>query len=335
MNDLSRPRSVALWLFVIVFMVVGQATIGAVTRLTESGLSIVRWEPVTGALPPMNEADWQDQFAAYKTSPQYEHVNRGMSLGEFKTIFWWEWIHRLWARLIGAVFAVPFILFWVKGWIPAWAKPRLAALFVLGGMQGVIGWWMVASGLIDNPAVSHYRLAAHLVLAVLIAALAMRWAVRLRGHDLVLPRSLLAHGWATIGMLFVTITYGAFVAGLDAGLIYNEFPAMGNGLFPAEGWALTPLWHNVFENHATVQFVHRWLGVLTGIMALAFAGRGLKTRRHPALFCVLITALVQPALGVATLLHQVPLGLATLHQLGALSLCLSLMWATAGPKDPR
>lgn len=323
-----RPHLIACWLFFIVFMVVGQCTIGAVTRLTESGLSIVRWEPVEGALPPLSEADWQEEFDHYKTSPQYEKINRGMSLAEFKNIFWWEWIHRFWARLIGVAFAVPLLVFWIKGWIPQDYKLRLLGLFALGGGQGVMGWLMVASGLIDNPAVSHYRLAAHLLLALLIAVIALRWAVRLKQYGTDIPKGLRAHGVATTVFLWCAILYGAFVAGLDAGMIYNEFPRMGYGFVPGEFWAMQPWWTNLFENHATVQFIHRCLGLLTGVMALAYGMRGLKIQPHnKAFWAVAIMAIVQPALGIITLLLQVPVTWGALHQLGAIALLLSLTWA--------
>lgn len=325
---MPRPRIIAYWLLLVVFMVVGQCTIGAVTRLTESGLSIVEWKPVTGAIPPLNDADWQDAFAQYQTSPQYEKVNAGMTLSDFKNIFWWEWIHRLWARAIGVVFALPLAFFWIKGWIPQGYKPKLIGLFALGGAQGLMGWLMVASGLVDNPAVSHYRLAAHLALALVIAAIALWWALSLLNIGRDLPKGLRKHGWATVGMLSVAIVWGAFVAGLDAGMIYNEFPLMGGHLFPSEGLAQSPVWLNFFENHAAVQFVHRYLGLLTGVMAIAFAFRGLKIQPDNKAFrAVAFMGFVQPVLGIATLLSNVNLHAAATHQFGAIALLLSLLWA--------
>lgn len=324
----ERPRIIAVFLLLITFMVAMQCTIGAVTRLTESGLSIVEWQPVKGALPPLNETDWQAEFAKYQTSPQYEQVNKGMSLPEFKNIFWWEWAHRFWARLIGLVFALPLAFFWIKKWIPADYKPKLLALLALGGAQGVMGWLMVASGLIDNPAVSHYRLAAHLALALLVMALSFKWALQLYGFGRDLPKGLKAHGIATLVFLCITIVWGAFVAGLDAGLIYNEFPLMGYNLIPGEAMAMKPLWINPFENHALVQFVHRWLGILTGVMAIAFGMRGLKVLPNDVAFrCVTLFGLVQPMLGIATLLSHVHLHVAATHQLGAIALLLSLVAA--------
>ncbi len=314
-------------------MVIGQCTIGAVTRLTESGLSIVRWEPVKGALPPMTQADWEDEFAQYQTSPQYQKVNHGMSLPEFKNIFWWEWVHRFWARMIGIVFALPLLIFWIKGWIPQDYKAKLLALFALGGAQGVMGWAMVASGLIDNPAVSHYRLAAHLLLALVIAVLALRWAIQLKNWGSDIPKGLRAHGVATSVLLWCAILYGAFVAGLDAGMIYNEFPRMGYGFVPDEFWAMQPWWKNIFENHASVQFIHRCLGLLTGLMALAYGVRGLKLQpRNKAFLACAIMAVVQPALGITTLLLQVPVTWGALHQLGAVLLLLAITAAQTAAK---
>lgn len=331
----SKNKTIAIWLLIIVFMVTGQAVIGAVTRLTESGLSITYWQPIKGAVYPSDDKAWNAEFDAYKTSPQYKQVNAGMDLSEFKTIFFWEWFHRNWARLIGLVYALPLLFFWLKNYIPTDYKPKLLGLLALGAAQGVMGWLMVASGLVDNPAVSHYRLAAHLLLAVIIAVIALKLSLQLLHKYYDIPRSLRAHGRATLGMVLLTITYGAFVAGLDAGLIYNEFPSMGAGLFPSEGLSMSPLWSNVFENHAFVQFIHRWLGIITGIMALAFAIRGLKKSAQKAPFiAVLIMAVIQPILGITTLLTNVHLHVATTHQLGAFILVLVLTWALSKNSRP-
>lgn len=324
-NIIGKPKIIATWLFIITLLVVAQAVIGAVTRLTESGLSIVYWEPIRGALYPMTEADWIEELEHYRTSPQYQHVNKGMAMEDFKVIFFWEWFHRNWARLIGLLYAIPLVFFWLKNWIPLGYKKRLFGLLLLGGAQAFMGWYMVASGLIDNPAVSHYRLATHLTLALIIAVIAYKWSLNLRGVGYNIPRGLYKHGRASYVMLLITIIYGAFVAGLDAGLIYNEFPTMGTSLFPSEGLAMQPAWINPFENHATVQFIHRWLGILTGLMILAFGLRGwTKSDKNGVFIALSIFAVLQPSLGLLTLLSNVHIHPATLHQLGAFILALLL-----------
>ncbi|WP_198148236.1 COX15/CtaA family protein [Elstera litoralis] len=265
-------RAVALWLFFGAAMIFAMVVIGGVTRLTESGLSIVRWEPISGTLPPLSEADWQTQFTLYQQSPQYQQVNRGMSLAEFKTIFWWEFIHRLWGRLIGVVFAVPMLIFWLRGAFDGALKRRVLLLFALGGLQGAIGWWMVASGLRDVPAVSAYRLATHLGMALVIYALTLWTAFGLVQPRAATPNRAAEKRAATgfLALIAVTILAGAFVAGLDAGMIYNEFPFMGDGLVPPDyrNPALSVV-QNIFENHAAVQFHHRVLAMAVAAGAWA------------------------------------------------------------------
>jgi len=318
-------RAVALWLFFGAAMIFAMVVIGGVTRLTESGLSIVRWEPISGTLPPLSEADWQTQFTLYQQSPQYQQVNRGMSLAEFKTIFWWEFIHRLWGRLIGVVFALPMLIFWLRGAFDGALKRRVLLLFALGGVQGAIGWWMVASGLRDVPAVSAYRLATHLGMALVIYALTLWTAL-----GLVQPRTaspaLATEKRAATGMLAliaVTILAGAFVAGLDAGMIYNEFPFMGDGLVPPDyrNPALTFV-QNIFENHAAVQFHHRVLamGVVVGAIGLGLWLWGRAAAVRGWLLALLGAVVLQVILGILTLLYQVPVDLGAAHQAGAVVL---------------
>lgn len=321
--SLVRPipparRAVALWLLIGAAMIFAMVVIGGITRLTESGLSIVEWKPVSGTLPPLTDSDWQAEFQKYQDSPQYRQVNRGMSLAEFKTIFWWEFIHRLWGRLIGVVFAIPMLVFWLRGAFDAALKRRVLLLFVLGGIQGAIGWWMVASGLKDIPAVSPYRLATHLGMALVIYGITLWTALGL----LQPRRHAAAPGQgAALGLLAavsVTILAGAFVAGLDAGMIYNEFPYMGAGLVPPDYWhpSLSIL-RNAFENHAAVQFHHRVLAVGTAgaalIFALWLARRGLIGWAGALAGSVAL----QITLGILTLLHQVPVDLGAAHQAGA------------------
>jgi heme a synthase len=313
------------------------ALIGAITRLTESGLSIVYWKPFTDLIPPLSAARWQELFEMYRASPQYLQVNRGMSLEEFQTIFWWEWIHRQWGRLIGLVYALPLLWFALTRRVRGALLLKLLGLLLLGSLQAVAGWFMVASGLIDRPSVSHYRLAIHLTLALLIFCLLIRLALSLQNQRPLQapPPALLAQTRWGFALLLLTIIWGAFVAGLDAGLIYNEYPLMGGRFFPTEGLDLAPLWLNFFENHAAVQFTHRWLAMLT---ALALLVIGWEVRQSPnassvakrvALWVMLAVGL-QISLGISTLLTQVNIVLATAHQGGAFllaGLVSALLWA--------
>ena len=229
----ASPRPVIVWLQLTAAMVFAMAVIGAITRLTESGLSMVEWRPLVGTLPPLTEADWQKMFAAYRQTPEFQKLNAWMSLDDFKGIFWWEYVHRLWGRLIGLVFALPLAWFWVRGSLPGWLKPWLLLALLLGALQGAVGWWMVASGLVDDPHVSHWRLAAHLGLAVLVYGLVLALAERLqpvvRAET---PRWLTRLSVVLASLIFLLILSGALVAGLDAGLVYNTFPTMATGGSP-------------------------------------------------------------------------------------------------------
>ncbi len=326
----SHTRAIALWLFACAAMVFVMVALGGVTRLTESGLSITLWQPVTGILPPLNEAQWQDAFAAYKSIPQYQAIHAGMSLADFKTIYFWEWFHRLWGRLIGVVFLLPFLYFLARRQIPRSLAPSLALLFVLGALQGVLGWWMVASGLEDRIEVSQYRLAAHLAAAIIIY-LAILWvaldlvrpaggAGKTKDH----PPSCLKHG-ADLALLlgFVTLVAGAFVAGLRAGLIDNTFPLMDGHWIPPAWDNLSPWWRNLFENPEAVQFDHRLLAAFTWLVSLAlFLGTFLYRPLLPRIAMGAVHSLftltsLQAGLGIACLLLAVPLDLALAHQLGA------------------
>lgn len=332
--DLSLAP-VAKWLWLCAGMVFLMAIIGAITRLTESGLSIVEWAPIGGTLPPMNEAEWQRLFAEYQKTPQYLQINHGMSLAEFKGIFWWEWIHRLWGRLIGFVFALPLFYFVVTRRVKGQLALKLLAILALGGLQGGIGWFMVASGLVDQPNVSHYRLALHLCMAVILFALLVYMALAVGEGRERLARAgdgLRAQARGTLVLAFITLIWGAFVAGLDAGLIYNEFPLMGGHLFPAEGLQLQPLWRNFIDNHAAVQFTHRALAIVTAVavLLLAFEVRrspNTSLRAHKLAPYLALMVLVQVGLGITTLLTHVHIHVAVAHQGGAL-LLIGLLTAT-------
>jgi cytochrome c oxidase assembly protein subunit 15 len=389
----ADERMIVAWLLACAAMIFFMVVLGGVTRLTESGLSITEWQPITGVLPPLSEAAWQAEFAKYQAIPQFQLMHSWMSLADFKTIFFWEWLHRLWGRLIGIAFAAPFLWFLLRRRIPPGLMPRLVGILVLGGLQGVLGWVMVKSGLVDRVEVSQYRLVAHLGLAIVIYA-AILWTA----FDLIwpsLPRALsLGHayiappplrgraGWggaraahqesrstpsaraltgsieaatappthpppqggrgrtqisacvralpagglaraaaAIVALVFLTLLAGGFVAGLNAGLTYNTFPLMDGSLVPQGYWQLQPWWRNFFENVAAVQFDHRLLALtsLAAIVALWLAGRrhALGARGRLALDALLAMALLQVALGIATLLLVVPLPLAAAHQAGA------------------
>lgn len=314
-------------------MVFAMMIIGAITRLTESGLSMVEWRPLIGALPPMTDAEWDRVFALYKQTSQWEIMNQRMTLDEFREIFFWEWFHRLWGRLIGIVYALPFFWFVLRGRIPAGYKPHLWILLVLGGLQGVIGMWMVQSGFVDRVEVSQYRLAIHLGMAFLILgytvwlALGLLWPIEADRRPV--PRQYRRLGAWAHGVIFFTILSGALVAGLNAGFIYNEWPTMGGGFVPAGYWDPALGWASLTETLEAVQFNHRILAYVTlaTVTALFLWGRRLDLPRRVkasvhALFAMLW---VQAGLGIATLLSIVWLPLAVLHQAGAaISFCLAL-----------
>lgn len=294
-------------------MVFAMAVIGAVTRLTESGLSITEWKPVTGALPPMNEAAWEHQFALYKNSPEFAAKHFWMNLEDFKKIFFWEWLHRLWGRAIGLVYALPLLWFWARKKIPNGYGLKLLGLLALGGLQGFVGWFMVKSGLVDRPSVSHFRLATHLGLALVLFS-AMLWlALDLRRDTAIKTRisKYAPWGWALLGLLSTTIIWGAFVAGLKAGLIYNTFPMMGDHLIPTD-------FGNPLTSAAGVQFIHRVLATVTVLGVLCFAW---MTRHENKLApWIAFAVIAQFGLGVLTLLTQLDLHLAATHQAGAITL---------------
>lgn len=329
-----RRRWIGGWLLAVAVMIVLMVVLGGLTRLTESGLSITNWRPVTGWLPPLSHAEWQAEFARYKQIPEYKLINNGMDLAGFKGIFWLEYLHRLWGRLIGLAFAIPFVTFLVRRWVDRPLAKRLAVMLALGALQGGIGWWMVSSGLVDRTDVSQYRLAVHLLMALAILSYILWTAVGVlappgsaRGAD---DRRL--GGWALVlaGLVFVTIGAGAFVAGTNAGMSYNTFPLMEGHLVPPGYFFKQPWWINFFENIATIQFDHRLLATATVLAALAFAvvawRRGVTGRARTAAALVGGIAATQYALGIATLLSVVWLPVASVHQLGAVLLLCSVIW---------
>jgi cytochrome c oxidase assembly protein subunit 15 len=315
-------------------MIFAMAVIGAITRLTESGLSIMEWAPVTGVLPPLDEAEWRRLFALYQEIPEYQVLHREMTLEEFKAIFWWEYLHRLWGRLIGVVFAVPFLWFWLRGRLSRRLVPHLAAMLVLGGLQGGLGWFMVASGFAERTDVSQYRLVAHLAFALAIyayvfwIALTLLYPAPMEGRS---ARGLRGALVAVTALIAVTVVSGGFVAGLDAGFIYNSFPLMDGRLVPADYGALEPWIANPFDNPAAAQFNHRAVAILTllAVLGLWLWSRwlALPEQSKSALSLMLAIALLQVALGIAALLLVVPVWLGALHQAGAIALLTAALWA--------
>lgn len=329
----ASPRPVIVWLQLTAAMIFAMAVIGAITRLTESGLSMVEWRPLIGALPPFTDADWQKLFAEYQRTPEFQKLNAWMSLDDFKGIFWWEYVHRLWGRLIGLVFALPLVWFWWKGRLSPWLKPWLVLALILGGLQGAVGWWMVASGLVDDPHVSHWRLAAHLGLAVLVYGLVLALVERLRpAARQATPPWLKRTAVALVLAVFLVIVSGALVAGLDAGLVYNTFPTMGDQWVPDEVY-LAENAATFFSTPAAVQFLHRWLAKLVAVAVLTFWTIARRVPLAPAqrapLDLLAGMAMVQVGLGILTIILQVPIGLAAAHQAGALVLFGLAVW-TAG-----
>jgi cytochrome c oxidase assembly protein subunit 15 len=319
-----HARALRLWLLAVSAMIFLTLMVGGATRLTESGLSIVEWKPVTGVVPPLSDSAWEAEFHAYQAIPQYKELNRGMDLDQFKVIYWWEWTHRLLARTTGAVFLLPFLFFLARGWVPPRLRTRLWTIFGAGALLGAVGWWMVSSGLAGSGrvSVSQYRLAFHLTLACAIYA-AVLWTAqqmtprppigaptRLRVVALVIPLLVLAQ-----------IYLGALVAGLDAGLAFNTWPLIDGSFIPdaARLWFLHPFWRNFFENTLTVQFDHRMMAYAIWLLALFHANDAWDMRRETAGAIVLAGAVtLQAALGIATLLSHAPIELALVHQVLAI-----------------
>jgi cytochrome c oxidase assembly protein subunit 15 len=318
---LSQPRVVRWWLFGVAALIAIMVLVGGATRLTESGLSIVEWKPVTGVLPPLSQAEWTAAFDAYKTIPQYRELNAGMDLGEFKTIFWWEWSHRLLGRVIGVAYLLPFLWFMWRGALAADIRRRLWLIFGLGALQGAVGWWMVASGLSQRVEVSQLRLATHLVLALLIFA-SIVWTLRRLADR---PPSAASLRLKITGVVLLTLTFvqlylGALVAGLRAGRVYNTWPYIDGGLIPSAArlWFDAPWWRNLFDNALTVQFEHRMTGyalvALAGLHALDAVRARAGTAAVSGAAWLAAAVMLQAVLGILTLLNQVPIALALAHQ---------------------
>lgn len=334
-----RDRAVGIWLLVCCAMILAMVILGGITRLTGSGLSIMEWRPVLGAFPPFGEAEWNRVFGLYRQIAEYKNVNAGMTLAEFKGIFWWEYLHRLWGRLIGAAFLLPFLWFLTKGRIRRAFVPRLVGLFALGGLQGFVGWFMVASGFEDRVDVSQYRLVLHLGLALVIYGF-MLWSALdlLQPERLSGPRvgDLTRHGVVLVGLIALEIALGGLVAGLHGGLIDNNFPFMGEDLIASGMFTRDPWWANITENPETAQFLHRLGAGLVTVMLVALVARVLR-RAVPRVLkqraWLLVASLAaQMSLGIATLVLVVPVPLAVTHQAGAIVLLSLALFALHGLK---
>lgn len=326
-GERAAPRSVGIWLLVVAALVFAMVVLGGVTRLTQSGLSIVDWDPIMGAFPPITQEQWGEVFAEYREFPEYSEVNDGMTLREFEEIFWIEWAHRFVGRLIGLALIIPTLWFGIRRAVGRRLFVRLLAIFGLVALEGVLGWFMVASGLVDVPRVSPVRLSAHLVLATIIFGTILWTAL-----DVLLPRAgppgskqrRPRSGWALLGFILLVMVSGGFVAGTKSGFAYNTFPLMGGRVVPEGLLRYDPLWDNFLENSATVQFQHRILAISLFVTVLAFAV--LLLRRSPerrvaiAVWGLIGAALLQVTLGVSTLLLEVPTALAAAHQACALAL---------------
>jgi cytochrome c oxidase assembly protein subunit 15 len=319
---LTRRPAIRAWLYAVAALMVLTLVVGGATRLTESGLSIVEWKPVTGVVPPISQDAWQAEFGKYRQIPQYRELNRGMNLDEFKTIYWWEWSHRLLARVVGAAFLLPFLFFLWRGWIEPGLKARLWTLFGGGALLGAVGWWMVSSGLAGRVSVSQYRLAFHLTLACAIYA-AILWTARglaTRAFEAV-PRRLRLTAASLAILVLVQIYLGALVAGLDAGLVFNTWPQIDGALIPSAErlWFESPAWRNLFENTLAVQFDHRMVAYALWIAAVLHLVDVIRAKHGGAILngalALACAVTLQAGIGIVTLLHQAPLPLALLHQI--------------------
>jgi cytochrome c oxidase assembly protein subunit 15 len=330
-----HDRQIATWLLFCAVVIFGMILLGGMTRLTNSGLSMVEWKPLMGVIPPLSEQAWMETFEKYKQFPEYQKVNRGMSLAEFKYIFMYEYLHRVLGRLIGVIFLLPMLYFSFKGRVRPGLMPKLVALFFLGGLQGLLGWYMVKSGLVDDPRVSQYRLTAHLGLAVIIYAY-MLWVAL----DLLFPKGsrgesgggLARWSLVLIGLVYLMILSGGLVAGTRAGFAYSTWPLMGTTFIPPGLYAGTPFWLDIFEDITTIQFNHRMFAYLLFLLLSGFAIVVLRQVRHAharlGAILVVVTLLVQVGLGISTLLLHVPVGVATAHQGGAVLLLSAVLFTS-------
>ncbi|MEO0486683.1 MAG: COX15/CtaA family protein [Pseudomonadota bacterium] len=337
-RDTAR-RAVRAWLMVLAGLVVAMIVVGGLTRLTDSGLSIVEWEPIRGAIPPLTAAQWQEELEAYRQIPEYQLQNRGMTMAEFQFIYWWEWGHRQLGRVVGLVWFLGLAYFLIRRQVPTGWTPRLVLIGALGGIQGAIGWWMVSSGLTGTMLdVASYRLATHLGLAFVILAFIARYIAALsRPEREIMQARRAGEGglttllWLFTGVLFIQLLIGALVAGLDAGQVYQTWPDMEGSFFPPTGLDLTPTWRNFFENEGTVQFMHRYWGYFAFALAIFVgirAGKSAHKRTRKAIGRIGLLITLMVIIGIATVVMGAPLWIAAVHQAVAILLWLATIYAT-------
>ncbi len=340
-------RQISLWLLFCAGVIFAMIILGGVTRLTHSGLSMVEWKPLVGVIPPLNDTEWQETFDKYKQFPEYQKVNKGMSVGEFKSIFMYEYLHRVLGRLIGVIFLVPFLFFYFTGRIKTGLTPKLMVMFILGGCQGLLGWYMVKSGLVDNPRVSQYRLTAHLGAAVIIYAYILWVAFGLLSRQTNPSNTkecspeqiggLKNFAYVLTGLLFLMILSGGLVAGTRAGFAYPTFPLMGDSFIPPGLFSTTPAWLAMFEDITTIQFNHRIFAYLLFILILSFSykslGKTSSTTLRMGIYIFVALLFIQIAMGISTLLLHVPVPLAAAHQGGAIALFTASLFVSRCMKD--
>ena len=320
----QHDRQIAYWLFFCAAVIFGMILLGGITRLTSSGLSMVDWKPIMGVIPPMTQTDWQEMFLKYQQFPEYQKINVGMSLEDFKPIFMYEYLHRVLGRLIGVIFIVPFLFFYFSRRIKTGLTPKLVIMLIGGGCQGLLGWYMVKSGLVDNPHVSQYRLTAHLGAAVLIYGFILWTAFGLVLTARAQPVELQRFSMGISALIYLMILSGGLVAGTHAGNAYSTWPLMGDSFVPAGLYAMTPAWLSAFEDITTIQFNHRMFAYLIVALVVAFAIRafrfGIVGRLKVGIFCLIGLLGMQVTLGISTLIFYVPIPVAAAHQVGAVAL---------------
>jgi cytochrome c oxidase assembly protein subunit 15 len=330
-QDLN-DKLIARWLFICAVVIFGMILLGGVTRLTDSGLSMVEWNPLMGIIPPLSQYDWQELFLKYQQFPEYQKINLGMTLGEFKVIFMYEYLHRVLGRLIGLLFFIPFVYFYFTRRISPQLLPKLLLMLFLGGCQGLMGWYMVKSGLIDVPHVSQYRLTAHLGLAIVIYSLIIWTALGLVNKTSAQPTGLGKPACILSGLIFLMILSGGLVAGTRAGYAYSTWPLMGDSFIPAGLYAMSPAWLSAFENITTIQFNHRMFAYFIAVFLVVFSVVALRkkisNKVRIGIYSMLFLLLVQITLGISTLIFYVPVAIAAAHQIGAVALLTATLFVS-------